>query len=418
MAQIIPRDSIAERFGSGISSGISKALDEFAQTKMREMAENKRTTQLSRALRDLNPNLSEKQSDALASMGERLILPWIERGGLSSGGEQQGNQQDMSELLSGFSGSQQAPQQQQMQQNPQELLNQFSNGGYQGSPLDVLRNFLGQQQGSSQQQYVPSQASGISPSPESFARSPEKRNSVADVFALPSRREKLEERRHKEKLSAVERKTEQDLKLKTHKETAVRSKEITDQLKRANEEDQVLDRMKDKAEKGTLSSPVYNKGLEKLGLNIGGLQSGDTEEFVKDNASFIKNVRAISGGKITDSFLKSYLKSIPDLSQSDAGKLRIISTMKGINAVAKKRFELMRKLREENSGYLPLDFDEQIEERLAPDIDKIYKSFKGRSSLRGKGGISLSAKEYKGKTARDPETGETLYSNGETWLSK
>lgn len=103
--------------------------------------------------------------------------------------------------------------------------------------------------------------------------------------------------------------------------------------------------------------------------------SPGTEEFEKLSADFIRDVKSIFGNRITNLDLEAFLKSIPTLDNSDLGKKAIIRNMKQFNKGIEARIKVMKDIVQEHNGKRPYDLQLQVEERVAPMLDRIAKDF-------------------------------------------
>jgi len=83
----------------------------------------------------------------------------------------------------------------------------------------------------------------------------------------------------------------------------------------------------------------------------------------------------VFGSRITDQDLKAYMAQIPTLSNSDAGKLKIIEDMKIANKADKVRAKAMKDIIKENGGNRPANLQLLVEERIADELDKLSKEF-------------------------------------------
>jgi hypothetical protein len=99
--------------------------------------------------------------------------------------------------------------------------------------------------------------------------------------------------------------------------------------------------------------------------------SPDTEEFEKLSNQFIAGAKAIFGSRVTDQDLKAFMAQIPTLSNTDAGKKKIIHSLKTANEAEHVRYNEMVKIIKENGGQRPFDLPLQVEERSKPKIDKL-----------------------------------------------
>lgn len=106
------------------------------------------------------------------------------------------------------------------------------------------------------------------------------------------------------------------------------------------------------------------------------LTSPDTEEFEKLSNQFIGGAKAIFGSRVTDNDLKAFMAQIPTLSNTDAGKKKIIYSMKIANEAEHIRADAMKEIIKENGGKRPFDLPLQVEERAKPEIDKLAEKFR------------------------------------------
>jgi hypothetical protein len=102
----------------------------------------------------------------------------------------------------------------------------------------------------------------------------------------------------------------------------------------------------------------------------------DVEEFEKLSADFIKGAKAVFGTRITDADLNAYMKTIPTLMQSDAGKKRVIANLQEINAFAKKQATIAREIVKANGNRRPADLEQQVQDRMSEDLDVLAAEFK------------------------------------------
>lgn len=106
------------------------------------------------------------------------------------------------------------------------------------------------------------------------------------------------------------------------------------------------------------------------------LTSPDTEEFEKLSNQFIGGAKAIFGARVTDNDLKAFMAQIPTLSNTDAGKKKIIHSMKIANEAEHIRADAMKEIIKENGGKRPFDLPLQVEERAKPEIEKLAEKFR------------------------------------------
>lgn len=101
----------------------------------------------------------------------------------------------------------------------------------------------------------------------------------------------------------------------------------------------------------------------------------DTEEFEKLSASFISGAKAIFGSRVTDQDLKAFMQTVPQLSNSDAGKKAIINNIKLMNKAAHVKADTMKKIIKANGGNRPANLPILVDELAGPELDKLSVEF-------------------------------------------
>jgi len=159
------------------------------------------------------------------------------------------------------------------------------------------------------------------------------------------------------------------------KETKEVRKDILETEKSAQENAMRYDRMQKLNDKGTLIPGAFNAALKKFGLDIESLKNPDSQEFEKLSVDMLKNARQIFGSRVTNFEVQMFLKAIPNLSQSQEGRNRVLRNLKIMNEGNFLRAKEMRSIIKENNGVPPYDLAEQIQERVGPELDKLSKEF-------------------------------------------
>lgn len=121
---------------------------------------------------------------------------------------------------------------------------------------------------------------------------------------------------------------------------------------------------------GALLSPLA--GIAKSIIRAG---SPDIEEYEKLSADFIKNAKQYFGSRITDADLRAYLKTIPTLMQTNAGKERVIQNLKSVGNIAQLEADTVREIIKENDGKRPLDLEQQVYDKISNKIDQLAQQF-------------------------------------------
>lgn len=127
---------------------------------------------------------------------------------------------------------------------------------------------------------------------------------------------------------------------------------------------------------GLIVNPIINFIGGTLLAGQRSLTSTDTEEFEKLSNDFLKDVKDIFGARVTDGEVKRYLQTIPNLDQTDAGKMKVIRNLKSFNEIAKLRAKTMKDLIKENNGNRPKNLEILVDEKMAPILDEVALEFK------------------------------------------
>lgn len=131
---------------------------------------------------------------------------------------------------------------------------------------------------------------------------------------------------------------------------------------------------------GPLAGLVANPVLNLIGGSLLAAQrsitSTDTEEFEKLSNDFVKDVKDIFGARVTQGEVERYLKTIPTLEQTDAGKLKVIRNLRSFNKLAELRAKTMKDIIKENNGNRPKNLEILVDDRMDPILDEIALEFK------------------------------------------
>lgn len=175
--------------------------------------------------------------------------------------------------------------------------------------------------------------------------------------------------------------------LAADKETKAFFDEIHKSAKAAKEGNLRLDRMIELIKDGNLTWPsvasfldTVEKGIplwdSNIGLDFHWLENRDSQEFRKLSNDFIKNAKDIFGARVTNQDLISFMKTVPTLSQTDAGKVRVIRNLRLMNEIAIVKKKAMDEIIDENDGERPRNIESLVEKRTQDQVDAISEKFK------------------------------------------
>jgi len=161
-----------------------------------------------------------------------------------------------------------------------------------------------------------------------------------------------------------------------NKETQKFYEETNKARKAARENDLRLGRMETLNKEGNLQNPLLYASLKKFHLDIPALQSADSQEFVKLSNDFLRNAKDIFGARLTNLDVQTFLRIVPELSQSPEGRQRIIENMRAFNEASRIRADAQDQIIKANDGKRPRNLESQVEEQSAPALDAIAERFK------------------------------------------
>jgi len=195
-------------------------------------------------------------------------------------------------------------------------------------------------------------------------------------------REKLD-RKEKFELNKLDRKEQ----FAIDKETKPVYDKISNEAKAAKMNNVRLDRMEKLIDSGKLNDPAYaaliktiSHGIFGFGIDLTSLLTPESQEFNKLSKDFVKGAKAYFGSRLTDTDLRTFLETVPDLSQSDAGKRAVINNLKLFNEADLSRKKVAEQIIKDNNGRRPSDFDSQVEEGVAPQLDALAEQIKNGST--------------------------------------
>lgn len=164
-------------------------------------------------------------------------------------------------------------------------------------------------------------------------------------------------------------------------ETKPYRERLEEQFRSAKDLDPILSQMENLIKRGKLSNPVIAKLADKFGLV--GLLNPNSQQFQALSVGFLQNAKNIFGARVTNYDIQTYMDKIPRLAQTDAGKNALIDNFRALGKAAEVRNKVKNKIIKENNGIPPMNIEERVEERAAPELDKLFSEF-NRSMLQNK----------------------------------
>jgi hypothetical protein len=179
--------------------------------------------------------------------------------------------------------------------------------------------------------------------------------------------------------------------------------------------------MRAAAKSGQLPTPAMVKTLDFLGVPLGVLSNPLAEGYEKSLNDYIKDVGKYFPGTIRVAEIEAYMKSIPSLLNSDAGKEIVIENTQLINDLKEANYEAYKDILKENGGKKPQNLDieilEKTREKRNETSDKVKQNFERAISMtkfptqKVKKGTPLTpniALKYLGRAGNDRKEAEKL----------
>jgi hypothetical protein len=171
--------------------------------------------------------------------------------------------------------------------------------------------------------------------------------------------------------------------------------EVQKKANSAKENDMRLNRMEKLIDSGKLNNPQFASALKTIksgiggifghvGLDLEGLLSPESQEFNKLSADFVKSAKDIFGSRLTDTDLRTFLQTVPTLSQTNEGKKSVINNLKIMNKAAELKAKAARQLLKQYKGNIPLDFESEVDDLIKPELDALSEQF--NNGFSGKSG--------------------------------
>lgn len=218
------------------------------------------------------------------------------------------------------------------------------------------------------------------------------------------------ERRHRENLEEKRRATEQkskDIRSADLKKDYV---DASDKLSDTEERLGVLDRMlKLEEDPEGLGHPIIASTLQKMDLLW--LLNPNAEEYAALQKEFLKDLRPIFGGRITEEQMKQFMFSIPRLNNSSEGRKRIANNLKIIYDAKKLKSQVLMDTIEKHKNdkdMTSLDVTIESTKRLKKQQGKLANKFKSdlkKSVPVVKTVSSTDLGSAEGRRAKHPVTG-------------
>jgi len=327
MIQVLPEvKSFAGEFSSQIGRGLGEGLSSGLEARKQSEALQKENKEIYDAtgimLSSRNPKMREHEFKAKLQ-------------GMQKEKERLADQEYLEELLGGKKGS---SFQDQINQQPNQQSNQENERGFDPTQISD-ENII-----------------------KATARKPQLGaafQKAKDVGLRENRAER--EFKERQRLNSPEVKREQQLTQEQTKADVKYNTELQAASKQHQLKSQTLDRLDKLNKKGVTGKP-FEKLLEKSGLIA--LTSDGRREFAADVKNLITDIRSILGSQFSQFEFQTILNAYPSPDFSKGANDSIIKNLQEFQDIRHKEFEVADRLKKENKGKIPEDFQAQVNEEV------------------------------------------------------
>lgn len=181
---------------------------------------------------------------------------------------------------------------------------------------------------------------------------------------------------HTEKQAQKEKEFASKERTEAYKITAPLRAEITKQAENADNLVGVMKEQKKLSDSGKMNAPLYIAAIDKF-MPFDALKSPATQTFQSLEKEFLKDLKSIFGGRITDREMDTFLRSIPKATNSPEAQKMIMDRLDAYYKAKQLKFRVMRQVIKENNGIPPLDLQEIIQEKTSKKELEYANRFRG-----------------------------------------
>lgn len=121
---------------------------------------------------------------------------------------------------------------------------------------------------------------------------------------------------------------------------------------------------------GAGSSSIYEL-LKNIKIKAPRILTPAGQRFEQVAATNVAGVKGLFGGRVTNFDLQKYLEKFPTLLQDDNVKIAAVNAIRSENEEALVREQALNDIIRENGGVRPRNIREMVEQRVAPQIEKL-----------------------------------------------
>lgn len=128
---------------------------------------------------------------------------------------------------------------------------------------------------------------------------------------------------------------------------------------------------------GKMNNAGFLEFLERFGLDFNALKNPKTEQYQSLEKEYLKDLKSIFGGKISNDEMKAFLKGIPKATNSPQAREAMLDRWRSYYEAKGLKAKLIREITAENGGIPPYDLRDKVSERLNIEQEKLANRFLG-----------------------------------------
>lgn len=379
MAQILDQLSLGGRLGQSLGTGLGSGLQSLAQLKLQDLMSRQQFGEQQRRAGALAPQLEQAGlPGVLAQLDPQVQAAFLRNfGAAQQQAAQQEQAQQLAKLMEQVEGGAGVPSMGEI--SPQQrLLEQLSSRISGGDAVEAPQQTNGQMEASLSAPQTPNIAISA-PAGRNVLENQRLRQILQREDLSPLQKQRLRDQISKRQEVAEKRQDAVD------KKTEPYFSKTFEEAQAARAGNNRLAEMKKLVDKGELDFGALASVYETLenvipsfgiGINMDWALRPDSQKFKKLTAEFLRDMKKIFGGRVTNLDVREFLKSVPRVSQTDEGKLQVIQRLASLNGPLIARGRIMQEIIDENQGFRPPNLQAETERRLAKFLDGAAEEFK------------------------------------------
>lgn len=375
---IIPSNNAGASIGAGLGQGLGSGLSALAEMKLGQLHRAQQQNEWAQGYKAMIPGISDAQAHQLAQADPKVQVAYIKQ--MLQGPERQQFNETLQNIFgaeeptqeayglqqepTGLVQKQQLPQLSPLTSKPTESI--FEEGMIPGSGLKM--NKLYPQETEEPYRKIPEKIE-VAPVKEKGSFKINPRLPIEKQVKLAELKMKMDKHLSVEKEKLFKKNDPLIKQLSEENESSRNSDMRLGAIERLTKEGKISDFGRFNAMIEGIHIPFVGK------LDFTPWMNADEQTVDKLSKDFLRDISKIFKGRVLQSEIENFMKTVPSLLQSDEGRLKVIHNIKLFNKAAKIKYDAMRDILKENKMVPPRYLEMEIEERTKKQMQEIEKKF-------------------------------------------